>query len=221
MGAVYNFTSKQNDNLNYIMMCEEYKKYIIEHKINVLNSFIEYFENKDWLDKLPDEIDKEEWVDAINNLRPEIEAHDDSKYSDEEFEPYRRHFDKTIQEELYDKENPDEAEIVEQEFDRAWQHHIYLNPHHPEFWLYTDIQNGALVPLETPRENGPRDMDLANIIHMICDWMGMSLKFRNKYSPVSWYNSQAQEERRAMSPKTRHTLYLILTMMFPDEEVVE
>lgn len=221
MGAVYNFTTHQNDNLDYILMCKKYKNYVVEHKANVLQSYIEFFENRDWTDKLPEEISRDSWEEALDGLKEEVEAHDNSKYSDEEFEPYRRHFDKTVQEDLYDKEHPENEEFVEQEYQKAWAHHYLINPHHPEFWNHTDIKDGALIPLEEPRKNGPRDMDLRSILHMICDWMGMSLKFRQKYSPVSWYNTQAADERKAMSEKTRHTLYLILTMMFPDEEVIE
>lgn len=221
MGAVYNFTTHKNDNLDYILKCKEYENYIIEHKANVLMAYTTLFEKEDWTDKLPEEISIDDWNDALDGIRPEIEAHDDSKYSDEEFEPYRRRFNKTVQEDLYDKEHPESKEFVEEEFERAWTHHYLVNPHHPDFWNHTDIKDGALVPLKDPREDGPRDMDLRSIIHMICDWSGMSLKFRNKYSPVSWYNTQAADERKAMSTKTRHTLYLILTMMFPDEEVIE
>lgn len=221
MGVIYNFTTKSNDNLDYILKCKEYEDYIDEHKNNVVNAYIEYFKNKDWINELPEEISIEEWNDALSDLEEVVIDHDNSKYMDEEFEPYRRHFHKTIQEDLYDKENPEEAEIVDQEFEIAWMHHYLVNPHHPEFWLYTDIVDGALIPLDEPRKDGPRDMDLLNILHMICDWMGMSLKFRNRYSPVSYYNGEGESKRRIMSTKTRHTLYLILTMMFPDEEVIE
>ena len=221
MGVIYNFTTRGNDNLDYILKCKEYEDYIDEHKNNVVNAYIEYFKNKDWTNQLPEEISIEDWNDAISDLGDIIEDHDNSKYLDDEFEPYRRYFHKTVQEKLYDQEHPEEAEIVDQEFDLAWQHHYLLNPHHSEFWLYTDIVNGALVPLDKPREDGPRDMDLLNIIHMICDWMAMSYKFENTYSPVNWYNGEGESKRRIMSTKTRHTLYLILTMIFPDEEVIE
>jgi len=63
-------------------------------------------------------------------------------------------------------------------------------------------------------------MDLLNILHMICDWSGMSLKFRGKLSPISWYNTQAQDERKAMSENTKARLKEILTMLFLGEEVL-
>ena len=137
MGAVYNFTTRHNDTLDYILMCQKYEKYIVDHKANVLHAYEEFFEKKTWTDKLPEEISVEDWNEALDGLKEEVINHDNSKYSDEEFEPYRRHFDKTTQEELYDKEHPEHEELVEQEFERAWQHHYLINPHHPEFWNYT------------------------------------------------------------------------------------
>lgn len=223
MGAVYNgnLITSRKDDLDYLIQCNKYEDYIITHKANVFNAYKHLLVDEDYTKRLPEEIDIDEWNEALENLEPEIKAHDDSKYSDEEFEPYRRHFDKTEMEAMRDRENPEQAKYVEEEYEKAWAHHFLMNPHHPEFWNHTDMVNGQLIPSLTPRKDGPRDMDLLNILHMICDWSGMSLKFRQKYSPVSWYNTQATDERKVMSEKTRHLVYLILSMMFPEEEVIE
>lgn len=220
MGAIYNSYSASDD-IEYILMCNTYMDYIKEHVMNVVKFYNEFFVNKNWTDKLPEWISKEDWEDAISKLYTEVQNHDKSKYSDEEFEPYRRHFDKTTAEELADKSDESEALIVEEEYQKAWKHHYLINPHHPEFWAYTDIVNGTLIPLDKPREKGPRDMDLLSILHMICDWGGMTIKFRNKYSPISWYNTEAKEERACMSENTKKTLNAILAMLFPDEEIIE
>ena len=222
MGAVYSGSIEvsRQDDLDYLLMCEKYKDYIETHKANVLRSYEELLNGKDYSTVLPNGISVEEWNDTIDELREEIIHHDDSKYSDEEFEPYRRRFNKTKMEELADKENPEQAELVKAEFEKAWIHHYLINPHHPEFWNHTDMINGQLIPSLEPRKDGPRDMDLLNILHMICDWAAMSLKFRGKLSPISWYNTQANDERKAMSENTKDRLKEILMMLFPGEEVL-
>ena len=94
---------------------EEYKKYIIDHKERV-----EQF--ADWLkEKLPEVFENVD-LDVFEDL---IEEHDDSKYSDEEFEPYAQHFYGT-------KDN-------DFEYSEAWKHHWTHNEHHPEFWLGEDM----------------------------------------------------------------------------------
>ena len=54
-----------------------------------------------------------------------IKDHDDSKFSEEEFEPYAQRWfgDK--------KKTP--------EYEDAWVHHYMHNEHHPEFWLGEDM----------------------------------------------------------------------------------
>ena len=94
---------------------EEYKNYILEHKANVKKF-------ADWLvEKLP------ELFEGCNveTFYEVIEEHDESKYSEEEFEPYAQHFYGT-------KDN-------DFEYNQAWKHHWMNNEHHPEFWLGEDM----------------------------------------------------------------------------------
>lgn len=94
---------------------KEYKDYIIAHKERV-----EQF--ADWLLKncpeVLDEVDPDVFWDLIN-------AHDESKFSEEEFEPYARkwHLDG----------------IKTPEYEDAWMHHWMNNEHHPEHWLGGDM----------------------------------------------------------------------------------
>ena len=94
---------------------EEYKNYIISHKQRVK-------EFADWLkENLPElfsEVDLEEFDELIA-------AHDESKFSEEEFEAYAQHF-------YGDKKDS-------KEFDEAWEHHYSNNKHHPEFWDGADM----------------------------------------------------------------------------------
>ena len=94
---------------------EENKKYIEEHKKRV-SEFAEWL--KENLPELFDNVD----LEAFNEI---IQEHDESKYSEEEFEAYAQHF--------YGDKNNDF------EFDQAWKHHWQNNEHHPEYWLGEDM----------------------------------------------------------------------------------
>jgi hypothetical protein len=94
---------------------EEYKNYIEEHKDRVK-------QYADWLkENLPELFDNID-IDLFDEM---IEEHDESKYSEEEFEAYAQHF--------YGDKNND------LEFEEAWKHHWLNNEHHPEFWLGEDM----------------------------------------------------------------------------------
>ena len=54
-----------------------------------------------------------------------ISEHDDSKFGEEEFEPYAKHF--------YDDDD------YSLDYDEAWEHHWMNNEHHPEHWLGQDM----------------------------------------------------------------------------------
>lgn len=95
---------------------EEYKNYIIEHKANVTKF-------ADWLvENLPELFTEATDVKTFYEL---IKEHDESKWSEEEFEPYaqRWHGDK----------------VKTPEYEEAWKHHWMNNEHHPEFWLGEDM----------------------------------------------------------------------------------
>ena len=95
---------------------EEYKNYILEHKANVKKF-------ADWLvENLPELFTDATDVETFYEI---IEEHDESKWSEEEFEPYaqRWHGDK----------------VKTLEYEEAWKHHWTNNEHHPEFWLGEDM----------------------------------------------------------------------------------
>jgi hypothetical protein len=94
---------------------EENEKYILAHKKRV-KKFAE------WL--------KENLPELFNNIDIElfgemIEEHDDSKFSEEEFEPYAQKW----------FNNSGKTS----EYEAAWLHHWTHNEHHPEFWLGEDM----------------------------------------------------------------------------------
>lgn len=94
---------------------KEYLEYIRNHKERV-SQFA------DWLKENCSEVFEGVDLDAFDEL---IEEHDESKFSEEEFEPYaqRWHGDK--------KKTP--------EYEAAWEHHWQNNEHHPEYWLGEDM----------------------------------------------------------------------------------
>ena len=94
---------------------KEYLEYINSHKERV-SQFA------DWLkDNCPEVFDGID-IDVFDDL---IKEHDESKYSEEEFEPYARkwHLDG----------------IKTPEYEAAWEHHWKNNEHHPEYWLGEDM----------------------------------------------------------------------------------
>ena len=118
---------------------EEYKNYIEEHIKNT---------QKAW-DLVQPKLKGEyklspEMKEKIDEL---IKSHDASKFSKEEFEPYRQYF--------YTKNNEAKNKEV---FDKAWLHHYTLNKHHWQHWV-------------------GQDMPLEYIIEQLCDWKAMSIKF--------------------------------------------
>ena len=94
---------------------KEYKDYILAHQARV-----EKF--ADWLlehcPEVLDEVDPDVFWDLIK-------AHDESKFSEEEFEPYAKKW-------FGDG-------VKTPEYEEAWKHHWMNNEHHPEYWLGEDM----------------------------------------------------------------------------------
>lgn len=118
---------------------QEYDSYVKKHINNVKKAF----NNRLYAIKNALQLTDEE----VEELRNRILKHDESKYSKEEFEPYRKWF----YPETEDEKNKDE-------FDKAFKHHYTVNDHHPEYW------------------NG-HDMTKVAIAELICDWESMSINF--------------------------------------------
>ena len=132
-------------------MNSEYSKYIIDHVENVKKAY-------NWL------VEKEI---VSNQLMTQMNLHDISKWSREEFDAYDNYF--------YGKR----TEKVKTEFNYAWLHHIHNNPHHWQHWVLVNDEDGTKA-LEIPREY---------VIEMICDWWSFSHKTGNLYEIFDWYKS--------------------------------
>lgn len=120
---------------------KEYVEYISEHISNVHLAFLKY--GKTLCEKLNI---------SLSKLSNNIDIHDKSKYSEEEFEPYRQWFHSCSYEERDEKA-----------FNKAWEHHYKFNRHHPQYWVDED--------------GNIKDMDKIFIAEMLLDWEAMSMKF--------------------------------------------
>ena len=94
---------------------EKYKNYVLGHKQRVKQF-------ADWLKENLPEVFEDVDLSAFDEV---IREHDESKFGEEEFEPYAKHF--------YDDDD------YSLEFDEAWEHHWMHNEHHPEYWLGQDM----------------------------------------------------------------------------------
>lgn len=157
-------------------MSVEYDNYIKEHKKYVGKAY-EFF-----LEHLPNLIGNKQDVDSL------IYNHDFSKISEEEYAAYDEYF--------YGLE--EETPKIIQNFNYAWLHHIHKNPHHWQYWVLINDEDG-IVALDMPHEY---------IIEMICDWWSFSWKFGNINEIFDWYDSH--KEQIILSKNTRDKVEYIL-----------
>lgn len=151
---------------------KEYLNYIEEHISNVKIAYMHY---------------SEQLCRALNisnkDLFINVSKHDQSKYSEEEFDAYRQYFH-TCSNEKKDKEL----------FDKAWVHHYINNPHHPEYWV--DMHGYV------------RDMKPIYIAEMLLDWEAMSMKFGG--STYDYY--MKEKDNKPFSDNTKKILDEIITI---------
>ena len=120
---------------------EEYKQYIINHKKRVTKF-------ADWMKENLPELFNEPGLEDFDEL---IAEHDQSKFSEEEFEPYAEHF--------YGSKDNDF------EFEQAWEHHYTVNEHHPEHWMGSDMP--LIYILEMICDWGSFSIDKGDITELI------------------------------------------------------
>lgn len=124
--------------------------------------------------------------------RSQWEIHDQSKYSDEEYEGYARKF--------YGEGT--EFPPDENMFARAWLHHLHLNPHHWQHWIFPmgyrgkggkDIVNGIVK------------MPEYFALEMIGDWLGANKTYQNSWDMSEWLKDNIPQIR--VHPETANFLY--------------
>lgn len=153
-----------------------YMKYISSHIENVKKAFNEYG------------VELCETIGAdYNVVASNIEDHDRSKYSEEEFAGYRDYFYPDPED-----ERPEEAIITA--FRAAWLHHIHSNPHHPEYWnMVTGKEKNKIL-----------DMPSEHIVEMICDWQSFAYKEDATGDAYDYFNKDnvRQEKCNLMTETT-------------------
>lgn len=149
-------------------MSRQYDLYLDKHISNVQKGF-------GWIqNNLPDLIGFE----VFDN----IEKHDSSKTSSDEYFAYDAYFyggNKSYQ--------------VVKDFNVAWLKHIHRNPHHWQHWVLINDEPGeGTIVL---------DMPYKYIIEMICDWWAFSWISGNLYEIFDWYDKH--KDHIKLSDKTR------------------
>lgn len=159
---------------------KNYKRYVDEHIENVNKAFSEF----------GPALCKALSID-LGRLKEMIEIHDQSKYSEEEFEGYRKYF--------YPTHLEDSESLNKYAFDLAWDHHVKNNPHHPEFWVRQDEDTGELIP---------EDMPNTFIAEMLLDWQAMGYKFGD--NAYQYWNSD--KCKKFLSPVTREKVESVISI---------
>lgn len=160
-------------------MSVEYNNYLNEHIRNVIKGF-------EWMRQNIPEIFKDV---SENMMFPQINAHDDSKWSEEEYEAYDNYF------------YGNKTKEVEEAFDLAWLHHQHNNPHHWQHWLLQE-DDGGKKALEMPKEY---------VIEMIADWWTFSWKKNNLKEIFDWYANN--KKKMILHPNTLEFAEKILTLL--------
>ena len=152
------FIKKIKDNIKIKKQTKLYIKYIVEHKKNIEKAFEEMRENSLLFQRYDDDI--------LDALWERVLVHDESKYSEEEFIPYRKNFFPI---------NAEEKENNKLDFDKAWEHHWKNNSHH---WQYRKNKTSF---------NKDNKEEVLDVLENVLDWMAMGYKFNDR--PYQYYEN--------------------------------
>lgn len=156
-------------------MSKEYDQYLQEHISNVQKAY-------QWLVK---RFGQEYGLKDYN-----VSTHDKSKYSNEEYQAYDNYF--------YGKKTSE----VNEEFNKAWLHHIHNNPHHWQHWVLLEDDpelNTNYICIEMP---------IKYVFEMIADWWSFSWKKNNLYEIFDWYDQHKKTMK--LNSSTRKVVEKIL-----------
>lgn len=108
-------------------------------------------------------------------------VHDISKLCPSEFIPYRNYF--------YGKKYRDE--LINNNFNIAWNHHQKHNKHHWQYWVLK-LDSGGTEALEMP---------LVYRKECVSDWAGASMAIRGFNDTIHWYSSN--KDKMILGTETR------------------
>jgi hypothetical protein len=83
-------------------------------------------------------------------------------------------------------------------FDRAWLHHLHLNPHHWQHWVLR-MDSGDTLVLNMPEKL---------IREMVADWMGAGRAITGRWEAYDWY--QKNKDKMQMTEDTRSMVECLL-----------
>ena len=153
----------------------EYFEYVQTHILCVQEAFKRFFnEIYECVSKRDNE--RYDYNSFSSRLYRMLEVHDRSKFTEAEFEPYRRYFYPSDEDKI-------SAKQVDIDFDNAWKHHYLNNQHHPEYWV-SKIKG---IPFINRMSNFA-------FAEMLCDWIGLSIHFQSKVSDW-WFNGDGRKDK--------------------------
>jgi hypothetical protein len=150
--------------LEAVAKTRDYLDYVERHINNVAKAYDQITVAMERTGGFPVIYDDYRW----HALREEVQRHDLSKLSPEEFVQYRLMFYPTESE---------KKESAQRGFDEAWQHHWENNHHHWEKWAGTDYHN-------------PYEPEI-HCTHMVIDWLAMSYEFGD--TPRAYYEKNREK----------------------------
>lgn len=112
----------------------------------------------------------------IGVAQSQLDIHDDSKWTIEEFPGYAMHF---------------KGGGAPNEFAKAWLHHIHCNPHHWQYWIFSD----GYTPKNSQVENGTVEMPQNYALEMVADWMGASRAYTDSWDMTDWLSEHISKIR--------------------------
>lgn len=169
-------------------MSVEYDAYLSEHIANVQKA-LRWMADTIFLS----EISQMSWSMAIDNAQ----RHDESKNWREEYNAYDNYF-----------YGGNKTPIVQEEFDRAWLHHQKNNPHHWQYWVLINDDDGGNKALQMP---------VCYVLEMIADWWSFSWKNNDLMEIFKWYKDHEKkmvlhDETRKLVEKILDQIHKILTL---------
>ena len=187
MNLVRNYVDKYNESSDEEMKDDisintfqekEYDRYLKIHKKRIIASYNERVYALKQALQLSDT--------EVNELRDRILKHDESRYSPEEWDNWRK---------SYFPENEEEKKEGKKTEELARKHHYKMNAHHPQHW------------------NG-KEMDKVSIAEMIIDWEADSRA--DGGNPLKWflYSEDAEDTKKELNEKTKEEVERVLQTIY-------
>lgn len=131
--------------------------------------------------------------------------HDCSKFLPCEWFPYVEFFcgKLTIKDPIYNGPIGFQEKIYknrkDNNFNRAWLHHIHTNKHHWQYWVLKE-DSGTVKCLQIPEKY---------VIEMYCDWVGAGLAITGKRDVATWY--EKNKEKIQLHEKSRELVEKLIS----------